>query len=171
MNAHHPSRVVRFAEPACGGDIRAAPPDLTITRRGRGTVTRRSPILRSVDGFGEGGESDKAVDATRRTHLANERTYLAWWRTGVTALAASVAVGRVVPSLTHQARWPYAVVGAGFALMGIVALGYGFQRQREVREALRTGEFPQPSQGVLLILTLSAVVLACLLLVIVLADL
>ncbi|HEX6762590.1 MAG TPA: DUF202 domain-containing protein [Gaiellaceae bacterium] len=23
-------------------------------------------------------------DATRRTRLANERTYLAWWRTGLT---------------------------------------------------------------------------------------
>ena len=145
--------------------------DLTITRDGRGTVTRRSPILRSVNGFGEGAQPDKAGDATRRTHLANERTYLAWWRTGVTALAASVAVGRVVPSLTHQARWPYAVVGAGFALLGIVALGYGFQRQRKVREALKTGEFAHPSEGVLLALTLWGVVLACLLLVIVLANL
>jgi putative membrane protein len=27
---------------------------------------------------------DKARDATRRTQLANERTYLAWWRTGLT---------------------------------------------------------------------------------------
>jgi putative membrane protein len=157
------SRIRHLEETSAG-----RPTDLTITRRGRGTVTRRSPILRSVEGFGEGGESDKAVDATRRTHLANERTYLAWWRTGVTALAASVAV---VPSLTHQARWPYAVVGAGFALMGIVAIGYGFQRQREVREALRIGEFPEPSQRVLFALTLSGVVLACLLLVIVLADL
>ena len=146
------------------------PANPTITRRGRGTVTRRSPIIRSVDGSGEGGQSDKAGDATRRTHLANERTYLAWWRTGVTALAASVAVGRVVPSLTHQARWPYAVVGAGFALMGIVALGYGFQRQREVREAVEAGDFTHPSQGVLLTLTVSGLVLACLLLVIVLAD-
>jgi uncharacterized membrane protein YidH (DUF202 family) len=30
----------------------------------------------------------EAVDASRRTRLANERTELAWWRTGLTALAA-----------------------------------------------------------------------------------
>src|SRR4249920_3427477 len=41
----------------------------------------------------------EAVDATRRTHLANERTQLAWWRTGLTALAVALGVGRVVPEL------------------------------------------------------------------------
>ena len=34
---------------------------------------------------------DQAQDATRRTRLANERTYLAWWRTGLTSLAVSLA--------------------------------------------------------------------------------
>jgi putative membrane protein len=36
---------------------------------------------------------DDAQDATRRTLLANERTYLAWWRTGLTSLAVSLAAG------------------------------------------------------------------------------
>ena len=36
-------------------------------------------------------------DVTRRTHLANERTYLAWWRTGLGCLAAGIGAGRVVP--------------------------------------------------------------------------
>ena len=82
-----------------------------------------------------GGQFDQAGDATRRTHLANERTYLAWWRTGLTALASGVAIGRVVPSLTHQTRWPYAILGAGFALLGIVAVAYGLVRQQAVRDA------------------------------------
>ena len=34
-------------------------------------------------------------DATRRTRLANERTYLAWWRTGLTAFAVSFGAGRI----------------------------------------------------------------------------
>jgi putative membrane protein len=141
--------------------------DATITRWGRGTVTRNSTILPGVDGVSDDRPRDTAGDATRRTHLANERTYLAWWRTGVTALAASVAVGRVVPSLTHNARWPYAVIGVGFALLGIVAIAYGFERQRDVREAVEKGEFAHPSDRVLLILTVAGVVLACGLLVIV----
>ena len=36
-------------------------------------------------------------DATRRTRLANERTYLAWWRTGLTALAVGIGIGKLVP--------------------------------------------------------------------------
>ena len=43
---------------------------------------------------------DEARDATRRTRLANERTYLAWWRTGLTTFAVSVAAGRLVPELS-----------------------------------------------------------------------
>jgi putative membrane protein len=117
-----------------------------------------------------GGEFDEAGDATRRTHLANERTYLAWWRTGLTALASAVAVGRVVPSLTHETRWPYAILGAGFALLGIVAIGYGLVRQRAVQDAVRHGRFEHPHDGVLVALTLTGVALGALLLVVVLVP-
>lgn len=109
-------------------------------------------------------------DATRRTHLANERTYLAWWRTGLTALASGVAVGRVVPSLTHQTRWPYAILGAGFALVGIVAIAYGFVRQQAVRDAVRRGRFEYAHESVLVALTVAGMALAALLLVLVLVQ-
>ena len=117
-----------------------------------------------------GGHFDEAGDATRRTHLANERTYLAWWRTGLTALASAVAIGRVVPSLTHQTRWPYAVLGAGFALVGIVAIGYGFVRQQAIRRAVREGRFEHPNDTVLVVLTATGVVLGAILLVLVLVQ-
>src|SRR5207302_11418435 len=110
---------------------------------------RRSSYSRFVE--------EPAEDATRRTHLANERTYLAWWRTGLTALASGVGVGRVVPSLTHQTRWPYAILGAGFALLGIVAIAYGFVRQQAVRDAVRGGGFDYPRETVLVALTVSGV--------------
>jgi putative membrane protein len=117
-----------------------------------------------------GGKFDEAGDATRRTHLANERTYLAWWRTGLTALASGVAIGRVVPSLTHQTRWPYAVLGAGFALLGIVAIAYGLVRQQAVREAVRQGKFEHPNDAVLVALTVTGVALGALLFVLVLVE-
>jgi putative membrane protein len=47
----------------------------------------------------QGPSLDEAIDATRRTLLASERTELAWRRTGLTALAVALAVGRVVPGL------------------------------------------------------------------------
>lgn len=39
-------------------------------------------------------------DALRRTRLASERTYLAWYRTGFTAFAVSIGVAKVVPGIT-----------------------------------------------------------------------
>jgi putative membrane protein len=45
---------------------------------------------------------DEARDATRRARLANERTYLAWWRTGLTALAVSFGAGKLLPALTDS---------------------------------------------------------------------
>ena len=45
---------------------------------------------------------DETQDAIQRTDLANERTQLAWWRTGLTAHARSVTAslkrGGSVPS-------------------------------------------------------------------------
>lgn len=117
-----------------------------------------------------GGKFDEAGDATRRTHLANERTYLAWWRTGLTALASGVAIGRVVPSLIHQTRWPYAILGAGFSLIGIVSIGYGLVREREVRQAVRRGEYAHPHEALLVALTGFAILLGAVLLMLVLVQ-
>ncbi|MCW2966210.1 MAG: hypothetical protein JWO17_3462 [Actinomycetia bacterium] len=80
-------------------------------------------------------------DATRRTRLATERTYLAWWRTGLTALAVAVGIGRIAPEVSHVRKWPYEVAGAGFGVLGIAFLVIGYARARAVEEALDRGEF------------------------------
>jgi putative membrane protein len=80
-------------------------------------------------------------DATRRTRLANERTYLAWWRTGLTSIAVAVGVGRLVPDVSDVTRWPYEAVGAGFGLLGIAFIWFGYARERAVEEALDRGSF------------------------------
>src|SRR5919197_1261427 len=93
-----------------------------------------------------GGRFDEAGDATRRTRLANERTYLAWWRTGLTAFAVSLGVGKLVPALTDATRWPYVVVGVGFALLGVAFVAYGFRRQRLVDRAVARGKYVRPDE-------------------------
>lgn len=65
----------------------------------------------------------------RRTSLAGERTLLAWWRTGFTAIAVALAVGRVLPELApHSTRWPYVLIGVGFGLYGIALITFGTRR-------------------------------------------
>jgi len=89
----------------------------------------------------DGARFDEAGDATRRTRLANERTYLAWWRTGLTALAVALGAGKLIPELTDSAQWPFVGLGIGFAVLGVGFIAYGQWRARVVEEAVRRGEF------------------------------
>jgi uncharacterized membrane protein YidH (DUF202 family) len=84
-------------------------------------------------------------DALARTHLANERTELAWWRTGFTVLAVALAVGRVVPEIADaKTSWPYAALGFAYALYGIGLILYGTARSREVDAGLARGVYRAP---------------------------
>ncbi len=113
----------------------------------------------------------EAIDATRRTHLANERTQLAWWRTGLTALAVALGVGRIVPELDKSAtRWPYVVAGVGFALWGILSIGYGSMHQSAVERALKEGRFAPSDRRALTALTIGGVGLGLLTALLILLD-
>jgi putative membrane protein len=100
------------------------------------------------------------VDATRRTLLANERTYLAWLRSGLTALAVGVGAGRLVPDVAGGTRWPYEVVGAAFGMLGLAFVALGYLRRREIDRALLRGEFAPLDDRLALGLTLAGVGLA-----------
>jgi putative membrane protein len=117
-----------------------------------------------------GGRFDEAGDATRRTRLANERTYRAWWRTGLTAFAVSLGAGKLVPALTDETRWPYVVVGVGFALLGVAFVAYGHRRQRLVERAVARGQYVRPDERLLTALTAIGILLGLALLVIVVVE-
>jgi putative membrane protein len=113
---------------------------------------------------------DETRDALRRTRLANERTYLAWWRTGLTSLAVALAAGKVVPSLTHSARWPYAIAGAGFAILGVLCITYGYRREKQIERALREGSFAPIERRANMILTGLGTFLGLLVLVLIVVE-
>ena len=82
-------------------------------------------------------------DAPRRTQLAAERTWLAWWRTGLAASAGALGVGRVVPELVAGPSWPYVVLGTGYGALGLALMGAAAVRQRRVRASLRSDSFKE----------------------------
>jgi uncharacterized membrane protein YidH (DUF202 family) len=85
--------------------------------------------------------SSEDIEVGRRTTLAGERTLLAWWRTGFTAIAAALALGRVVPALVHNGtRWPYVVVGLGFAFYGIALIVFGSRRVQQLNQEIGVAE-------------------------------
>lgn len=99
-------------------------------------------------------------DVTRRTRLAAERTWLAWWRSGIAAATAAVGVGGVVPELVDAGRTAYTVLGAGYAALAASMFVGAALRRREVERALDRGGFAGVSDRAVLALTLMATVLA-----------
>src|SRR4051794_38103434 len=80
------------------------------------------------------------LDQARRTSMAAERTWLAWWRTALGATAGALAVGRLAPNVLHVAAWPYVLLGCGYAALAVGLLVMGAQRQRDLEHAMQTGE-------------------------------
>jgi putative membrane protein len=106
------------------------------------------------------GPEPGVEDATRRTHLANERTYLAWWRSGLTAFAVSVGVGKLVPGVSSGQDWPYVVLGVCFALVGLAFIGLGYLRFRATTAALAEGRSSELSEQLAAWLAAAGVALA-----------
>ncbi len=104
---------------------------------------------------------EEAADATRRTRLANERTYLAWLRTGFTALAVALAAGKVVPELAHTERWPYELLGVGFALLGVACMAMATAASATIEDALIHGKFAPIGTRSSLLLAVGGVTSAC----------
>lgn len=88
-----------------------------------------------------------------RYSLANERTYLAWVRTGLALIAGGVGL-RVFASDSPL----LSLTAIGATLLGGVLALTSFQHWKRVQEAMRRGD-PLPTQWGPLILTIGMVLL------------
>lgn len=116
------------------------------------------------------GSGNEAGDALRRTRLANERTYLAWWRTGLTALAVGLGAGKLVPELSGGSTWPFEVVGTAFGLVGIALMAYAYVRQKRVEEAVARGGYAPFDPRASLVFAAVGVILGIGTIVVILAE-
>jgi putative membrane protein len=107
------------------------------------------------------------LDAPRRTQLAAERTWLAWWRTGLAAAAGAIGIGRLLPELIPGRSWPYAVLGTGYGVLALALMGAAAVRQARVRDALLRGDFDELSNGWILGFTAAGMLLTVLTIVLV----
>lgn len=111
-----------------------------------------------------------SAKAIRDTQLAGERTFLAWWRTGVAAIIAAIAVGMLLPVLTDRGETLSVILGVGFAVVGAAAIGYGWHRHAAIEEALARGEFSASDRRVTLAFSVAGIVLALMAIVIVVVS-
>lgn len=80
--------------------------------------------------------------------LTNERTYLAWLRTGLALMASGVAAERVLPA--EGIIWARQLIGVTLILAGVVTAAFARRRWQSVDRALRAGRpVPRPLLGYL----------------------
>jgi uncharacterized membrane protein YidH (DUF202 family) len=84
---------------------------------------------------------------------------LAWLRTGFAAFAVSLGAGKIAPALTGGAKWPYAILGAAFALLGVAFVAYGVLREKLVGGAVARGEYVESDQRVVIGLAAAMILL------------
>ena len=85
-----------------------------------------------------------------RFTLANERTLLAWLRTGLALVAGGVAVATYAPDL--GVRWGSAAVALALVLIGLGTALAGYRRWRANERAIGAGS-ALPARGLLLIVS------------------
>ena len=107
-----------------------------------------------------GGIPPSDLDQARRTSMAAERTWLAWWRSALAASAGALAVGRLAPDVLAVAPWPYILLGCGYAALAIGLLLVGAQRQRAARARAADRRAPPLSFRTVGVFTAGGVVLA-----------
>ena len=110
------------------------------------------------------------LEQERRTSLAAERTWLAWWRTALGATVGALAVGRFAPRLLGVAAWPYVLLGCGYAALAVGLAIVGAQRQRQLEHAFRTGGHAPLSFRTVAVFTGGGVALSLLTVVLVIAQ-
>ncbi|MFE7559771.1 YidH family protein [Kitasatospora sp. NPDC057500] len=104
---------------------------------------------RDAPWYEEGEEPDY------RFSLANERTFLAWFRTGLALIAAALAVAQFVPP--HARGTAGAVLGAVLAVVGSLICATAWFRWRAVQRAMRH-QRPLPHSRMLPVLAVGAAV-------------
>jgi putative membrane protein len=102
-----------------------------------------------------------------RDHLANERTFLAWVRTGAAIIVFGFAIGRFSIAIRQLAAlqghglrtaglsvW----MGSGTIIAGLLMVIAGLFRYRKNRDRLETGDFQPASFGLDLLTILTVLI-------------
>ena len=124
---------------------RPALPESVEGARRKGSVGRcgdRSRRPWQVRGCHDALVEPDSHDASRRTYLAEERTLLAWWRSGLAAFAVAIGVGRLLPALLDdEGKAPFVALGVAYAILGLAFVVFGSFLERAQAKALAEGGF------------------------------
>lgn len=108
-------------------------------------------------------DGDPGAASRRRDHLANERTYLAWLRTGANVMVVGLAVARL---LDPGSIGPL-VAGALLVITGAAGIVLATLRSRRIAAEIDSGE-PSHDGGRSMMLVVSSVLIVVVIVAVVL---
>ena len=150
--------MLRVARPADGLCQLLLPPVVAPTAIGDALV--RTIGIEPASGHERGRSGDEpqlAVDrdSRARTHLANERTFLAWLRTGLSLMAVGLAAAGFLP-VDLVPGFPYVrLFAALLVLFGTTMVLYGASRYVRACQQIETGSYDPASTA---IVTIAAII-------------
>lgn len=106
-------------------------------------------------------DDEQKVPVDYRYSLANERTFLAWVRTGLALVAGGVAVAEFA---TLKVSWIVTAVAVIALVLGAVLAMWAWWHWRRSQEAMERDE-DLPQQPAVLLISVGVVVIAVLLIV------
>ena len=110
----------------------------------------------------ENSNSHKKRSADKvREHLANERTYLAWMRSGIALMGFGVLIVRLRtlrPPFAPQAPGTGWKLGLAFAIVGLLTVLYSTQHYRVVRRDIDEETY-EPSDRLVILSSLTILLL------------
>ena len=95
-------------------------------------------------------------DSNIRDHLANERTFLAWVRTGIALIGLGVVIAKLrflvmtdvaVPATIPPAGSRSTLLGLAFAGVGLMTLVFASVRYERTRRGIETGDHRSSSRS------------------------
>ncbi len=125
---------------------------------GRGGAKRPDPT--QLDALGDTVEAAvRTVDADSRarTHLANERTFLAWLRTGLSLVALGIAVAHFLEPARDRGPSFALVLGVVLVVSGTLVTAAGGRRFIQARDQIETGTYRPDAPVVIVTVFLVAV--------------
>lgn len=114
----------------------------------------------------ESQAADQALKGHIRTHLANERTFAAWVRTGISISMVGLVIARFL-AMEHSGLTRYFILlGDAYVVTGISIWGFSAYNFLVTQNQIEAGHFQTPKQillGIIVVLSVLTLILMLLL--------
>ncbi len=93
--------------------------------------------------------SDEALKGHIRTHLANERTFAAWVRTGISISMVGLVIARFLATQHSGLTRYFILLGDAYVVTGISILAFSAYNFFQTQQQIEAGQFRVPKQVLL----------------------